>query len=98
MPARHNVSAAALGQTTPAESGEAVELGSGDGFGEQGTADNGDCAAKVVATTTARAALAGVQLTQCTDGSWCASRWGWSRPLADVAAVESFLRLVGAPA
>lgn len=66
------------------------------------TSTNTERQHKLHATLVARAALAGVQLTQCTDGSWCASssRWGlgWARTLPDEAAVEAFLRLVGAPA
>lgn len=45
----------------------------------------------------ARAALAGFTLEKQADGTWLAGRWGHFRPLADAAAVERFLRAVGAP-
>jgi hypothetical protein len=52
---------------------------------------------KQEASFVARAALAGFTLENQSDGTWLAGRWGHFRPLADAAAVERFLRAVGAP-
>jgi hypothetical protein len=54
------------------------------------------CEAKVFATLQARAALAGFELVRMADGSFVVARWTMTRALADVPAVESFLKQVGA--
>ena len=56
-------------------SDEAPTVASGQGFQEQGKADNRDCAeaagqCKRIATVTARAALAGLVLQPLTGGLW----------------------------
>lgn len=53
---------------------------------------------KQVSTLIARAALAGYELVHLGDGTFIASRWGMFRSLDHIAAVESFLQRVGAPA
>lgn len=56
---------------------------------------------KTFATLRARAALAGFTLCTMTETDglcfYLLSRWGMSRPLADLDAVAVFLRQVGAP-
>lgn len=52
---------------------------------------------KMIATFTARAAIAGYELVQLADGSFVVGRWGLVRSLDDVAAVEKFLVRAGAP-
>jgi len=47
---------------------------------------------KVVATLTARAALAGYELVRLADGTFIVSRWGMFRSLEHPAAVEQFLQ------
>ena len=57
---------------------------------------------KTFATLRARAAMAGFSLCTMTETDglcfYLLSRWGMSRPLADLGAVVVFLRQVGAPA
>lgn len=62
--------------------------------------DTPDRTAKLVATLQARAALAGHELVQMSDGSFigCKPAWGMLVCLADVEAVERWLQRVGAPA
>ncbi len=52
---------------------------------------------KMIATFTARAAIAGYELVQLADGTFIVSRWGIFRSLDHIAAVEAFLQRVGAP-
>lgn len=58
--------------------------------------------AKTVATLQARCALIGVQLVRSTDDrdrpTFIASRWGMTRQLDSVEAVEQFLARIGGPA
>lgn len=90
---------------------QARELGSGAGFRGQGTADKADSPgaapdqqgeAKRFATLRARLALAGWALSRTEPGKgpavFLAVRWNMPRELADLAAVERFADLVGAPA
>lgn len=49
------------------------------------------------ATRVARAALAGHQLRKLADGTWLVTKWNLQRELKDDAAVDEFLRQVGAP-
>lgn len=57
-------------------------------------------AMQCVATLQARAALAGHELVQMSDGSFvaCKPAWGVCACLADIEAVERWLQRVGAPA
>lgn len=98
---------AAAAGLTAGHKDEARELGSGAGFRDQGQADSPDCAeassdGKRFATLRARLALAGWALTRTSaaDGpvAFFATRWNMPRELADLAAVERFADLVGAPA
>lgn len=50
---------------------------------------------KASSTLTARAALAGYELSQLVDGTFIARRWGMLRSLENKAAVEGFLAKVG---
>lgn len=88
----HHVGAAAPGQATPAESGEAVELGSGDGFGGNRTADSHECGSKLLATAIARAALCGVEVYELPGGSWLLR----SAKGADIGVVQGPDALLGA--
>jgi hypothetical protein len=54
--------------------------------------------AKRLATLQARAAIAGFELVRMADGSFVVAKWTMTRSLPDMAAVEAFLRMVGAPA
>ena len=63
----------------------------------EGAAPLEQAASKLTTTLQARAALAGYELVQLADGSYIASRWGMFRSLEHAAAVERFLRQVGAP-
>ena len=47
-------------------------------------------------TRIALAALAGHQLRKMADGTWLISKWNLQRELKDDAAVDEFLRQVGA--
>lgn len=51
---------------------------------------------KAVSTLRARLALAGWVLAEQGDGTFLASRWGRSRELSDLPAVEAFACMVGA--
>lgn len=69
----------------------------------QGEANSADCAAsddsrrKRAATLRAQLALAGgFELHELADGTFLARRWGLTRHLRDLAAVEAFARQVGA--
>lgn len=90
----------------PPQKGECPELAGGGALKEQSKADTPDCAkptaeCKQLATLRARLALAGWALnsTAVGDGSvtYSASRWGMSRDLDSLAAVEAFAAQVGAP-
>jgi hypothetical protein len=106
-PERAEPAAAGL---TAGHTDETRELGSGAGFRGQGTADGADCPGtapgeqddKRFATLRARLALAGWALSRIDAGDglpvFLAVRWNMPRELADLAAVERFADLVGAPA
>lgn len=83
----HLLHAEAAGSAAP-RSDEGRSSGTAQGPGDS----------KCVATLVARAALAGYELVELADGSFIASRWGMFRSLDHMAAVEQFLRRVGAPA
>jgi hypothetical protein len=59
--------------------------------------EQADAHRKLVATLMARAALAGFELVELADGSFIASRWSLFRSFEHPAAVEQFLRRIGAP-
>lgn len=40
--------------------------------------------------------LRGIELYRLADGSYLATKWGWSKALPDLRAVETFARMVGA--
>ena len=61
-------------------------------------ATTGDVDAKVTSTLQARAAIAGYQLVRLGTGEFIVSKFGLFRTLDHIAAVEAFLRRVGAPA
>ncbi len=52
---------------------------------------------KAQAGRIARAALAGHELRRLADGKWLATRWCFSKELADDAACDAWLDVVGAP-
>lgn len=55
-----------------------------------------DTRRKRIATLTARLALKGHLLEELPGGGFVAGRWGQTRPLPDLQAVEAFARQVGA--
>jgi hypothetical protein len=55
-----------------------------------------DVDSKLFATLQARAALAGFELVRMADDSFVVARWTMTRALADVLAVERFLKQVAA--
>lgn len=77
-----------LGGQTEAFGGQRKEVGDGNSTA-QPQVD------KAFATLRARAALAGHALDRRVDGRglavYAASRWGWSRPFADLALVERWV-------
>lgn len=60
------------------------------------SADLSPADTKLVATLQAQAALAGYELVQLASGDFIVSRWGMFRNLDHIAAVEAFLKRVGA--
>lgn len=82
------------------ERGDApVARGVEEDQGNNGRDDSGTDAAfaKLVATTKARAALAGFELVDLPDGSFVITRWNLlSRELPHLAAVDAFLQRAGA--
>ncbi len=92
-------SPARAGHRTP-ECDDATGLGSSGGARDQ---DRGhrDCASAVnlrkrLATLQAELARRGYELKRTDSGALLIARWGLSRELRDVAAVEDFARQVGA--
>ena len=97
---------AATAGLSPPQKGECPELAGGGALKAQSKATTPDCAkptaeCKQLATLRARLALAGWALNSSAvgDGSvtYSASRWGMSRDLDSLAAVEAFAAQVGAP-
>lgn len=99
MAAQHHNGAEAPGQATPATSDNAS--GQGRVIEGQGTADGADFAAaaaqrKRFEGLRAALALRGHELHQLADGTFLVRRWGLTRDLSDLDAVEAFARQVGA--
>jgi hypothetical protein len=79
---------------------EALAGGTAQGFKEQETADNGDCAdtsanRKALATMTAQAAACGCTLHELATGGYLLCRWGMSKELPCLRAVGEMLRRIG---
>lgn len=69
MATLQHVGVAAPGMVTT-RSDEAPALAGAEGFKGNRTAGSGDCAAKLIATATARAALLGIEVHQIDGGAW----------------------------
>lgn len=58
-------------------------------------AGKADAERQRVATLRALLGLRGYELRDAASGGWLVARWGLTRPLADIAAVEEFVAMVG---
>ena len=102
---KRNPHAKAAGAIPPTSDEALTTVDAAQGFRDQGKTDSGDCAQahdlaqrKRQANLQALLALKGHELRQQQDGTFLVLRWGLTRELHDLGAVESFARLVGATA